>query len=292
MKVADKIKDILSPDDLKIFESAIEALINDKVTSRVTELMTLKESEIESKYSLASEKYITEKVAAELQKKTADLVEENNKKLVVLEKKVTARLSGFVDKMVAENISDDLLERVAINEIAVPVLEGIRNVFKKNSIVLEDGSKSAIAEAAAKVSKLETQLSESISKSMEMEHRLEKASVFLIISENTTGMTPSQKRKVVDQFKDATFAECDSKIGAYVSLIKEAEAISDKKLVSESASLVPAQSAKKVFKRKTLSESISSDDIMTKQPTKILAESESDDSSMVSEASKYFYGIE
>lgn len=289
MKVAEKIKDILSPDDLKIFESAIESMINDKVTSRVAEQMTLKESEIESKYSLASEKYIAEKVTVELQKKTAELVSENNQKLANLEKKVTARLSGFVDKMVAENISDDLLEKVAINEIAVPVLEGIRNVFKKNSIVLEDGSKSAIAEAATKVSKLETQLSESITKSMEMEHRLEKASVFLIISENTNGMTASQKRKVVEQFKDSTFAECDSKIGAYVSLIKEAEAIADKKLVRESATLAPA---KKVFKRKNLSESIVSDDVMTKGPSKVIAESEDMSSDIVSEASKYFYGIE
>lgn len=290
MKVAEKIKDILSPDDLKIFESAIESMINDKVTSRVAEQMIIKESEIESKYSLASEKYIAEKVTAELQKKTAELVSENNQKLANLEKKVTARLSGFVDKMVAENISDDLLEKVAINEIAVPVLEGIRNVFKKNSIVLEDGSKSAIAEATAKVSKLETQLSESITKSMEMEHRLEKASVFLIISENTNGMTASQKRKVVEQFKDSTFAECDAKIGAYVSLIKEAEAIADKKLVSESATLAPV---KKVFKRKNLSESIASEDVMTKEPVKVIAESDdATTTDIVSEASKYFYGIE
>ena len=141
---------------------------------------------------------------------------------------------------------------------------------------------------SAKVSKLETQLSESISKAMEMEHRLEKASVFLIISENTNGMTPSKKRKVVEQFKESTFAECDAKIESYVSLIKEAEAIADKKLVNESTTLAPA---KKVFKRKALSESIGSEDHMVKAPTTVIAESE-EGSSMVDEASKYFYGIE
>lgn len=52
MDITDKIKEILSEEDLKVFEEALEKMINEKVGEKVS----LKEEELKQKYEEISEK--------------------------------------------------------------------------------------------------------------------------------------------------------------------------------------------------------------------------------------------
>ena len=212
MSVTKKIEEILSPADLKSFEEGIERMITNRVEKGVAEKVAVMETELKQKYDIISEQYVEKKLVTELEKKSAELVAENDQKIADLEKKVVSRLGSFLDRVVTENISDAILEKVAINEVALPILEKVRAVFTEGYVEINSDSQKKIDEATVKADKTEKQLSESISKNMVLEERLEKLAVFLMISERTQGLEPALKKQVVEEFKTRQFDVVDAKI--------------------------------------------------------------------------------
>lgn len=72
---------------------------------------------------------------------------------------------------------------------------------------------------------------------MEYEERLEKAGVFLLISEKTSGLTKTEKDRVVKNFKDRKFEEVETKIDDFITILKEgATKNSKKKIIKETTS--------------------------------------------------------
>ena len=244
MDITDKIKEILSEEDLKVFEEALEKMINEKVGEKVS----LKEEELKQKYEEISEKYVTEEVEKRLTEAKVKLVEDYDSKLTNLEKKVVSKLDSFFDHVIAEQISDQMIEKIAINEALLPVVDGIKKVYSENFIELNSDSSKKIAEAKSKIQKLEKQLSESMAKLMQSEERLEKTATYLLISEKTEGMLPSEKEKVVKLFKDKHFTEVKEKIDTFVGMLKE------------STKSTPKVEYKKVQKKKILDESVDVND--------------------------------
>ena len=212
-KVTDKIKEILTPKDLKVFEAAVDNMVSERVA--------MAEEELKSKYDQIAEEYVQKKVVEDLEAEKAKLVEEYDVKLQNLEKKIVTKLDSFLDHVITEQISDEALNKIAINEVAFPVIEGIKKVFNENYLELDsDGSR--VVKEAEKMSKdLEEQLSEQISKNMELEERLEKTASYLLISEKTEGLTRTQKSRVVKMFKDKSFDEVKDKIGTFIEMVKE-----------------------------------------------------------------------
>lgn len=245
MDVTKKIESLLSPEDLKTFEEGVESVIATRAEKEVASRMAVLEADMKKKYDTISEQYVEKKLESEIAKKSAELVEESNKKLVALEKKLVSRLGSFLDRVVVESISDEILEKVAINEVALPVVDKIRKVFSENFIQIDSNTQKKIDEAAAKADKAEKMLSESIAKNMELEERLEKSAVFIMISEKTQGLTASQKKAVVEQFKGSSFDEVEPKIDDYVKLIKEST-----EKTTEMAPVAQVKPAKKVLKKK------------------------------------------
>lgn len=212
-KITDKIKEILTPKDLKIFEDAIESMVQEKVQ--------LAEEELKNKYDKIAEDYVSKKVVEELDGEKAKLVEDYDAKLNALEKKVVTKLDSFLDHVITEQISDENLEKIALNEVALPVIEGIKKVFTENYVELESEGSKLIESATAEKETLEAQLSESIAKNMELEERLEKTASYLLISEKTDGLAETQKKRVVEMFKGKAFDEIKEKIDTFVEMVKE-----------------------------------------------------------------------
>lgn len=231
-KITDKIKEILSAEDLKIFEGAIESMINDRVTNGVAEKTALLEDEIKSKYDQISEQYVAAKLTEETEKIKASLVASYDKKLAKLEETVVTQLDSFLDKVIVESVSDEMLEKIAINEATYPILEKIRGVLTESGVDLTQKQQPKADENVSKleeqVKNVSAQLSESIAKNVVLQERLEKAGVFLLISEKTKGFTDSQTKKVINEFKDSSFEDAESKIDGFVSLIKESVAVAPK----------------------------------------------------------------
>jgi hypothetical protein len=212
-KITDKIKELLTPEDLKVFESAIEKMIDQKVK--------LREEELKNKYDELAEEYVTKAVQEKLEFEKANLIESYDGKLKNIEKKVITKLSSFLDHVIVEQISDSSIEKLAINEVALPIVEQIKKTFSNNYIDLDTDGSGLLKQESVKVAKLEKELSEAHSRIMESEERLEKSATFLLISEKTAGLTNSQKNRVIKMFKNKKFDEVNESIETFVDMINE-----------------------------------------------------------------------
>lgn len=212
-KITDKIKEMLTPEDLKVFEAAIEKMVDTRVK--------LKEEEIKSKYDELAEEYVSKKVSEELETAKATLIEDYDEKLKNIEQKVVTKLGSFLDHVIVEQISEASIEKLAINEIAMPVIEQIKKLFGSNYIDLDANGSGLLKQEQQKVAKIEKELSEAHAKIMESEERLEKSATFLLISEKTIGLTESQKQRVTKMFKNKKFDEVKDSIDTFVEMVKE-----------------------------------------------------------------------
>jgi len=215
-KITDKIKEMLTPEDLKVFEAAIEKMIATRVG--------LKEEEIKAKYDELAEEYVSKKVAEGLEVTKASLIEEYDAKLKNIEQKVVTKLGSFLDHVIVEQISEASIEKLAINEIAMPVVEQIKKVFGSHYIDLDTDGSGLLKQEQKKVVALERELSQAQSKIMESEERLEKSATFLLISEKTAVLTPTQKQRVAKMFKNKRFEEVKEGIDTFVEMVKESAA--------------------------------------------------------------------
>jgi hypothetical protein len=225
-KITDKIKESLTPEDMKVFEGAIESMISEKVAERVE----LAEEEMKNKYDTIAEEYVTKTIAEQMETEKTKLVEEYDTKIIDLEKKIVTKLDSFLEHVITEQISDSMIEKIALNEVLLPVVEGVKKVFLENNIELDSEGQKVVAEKTKAIEELEKNLSESIAKNMELEERLEKTATFLLISEKTEGLVETQKTRVLKMFKDKSFDEVKEKIDTFIEMVKES---TDKKVVEE-----------------------------------------------------------
>jgi len=212
-KITEKIKETMTPEDLKVFEAAVEKMIAQRVA--------LKEEEIKAKYDELAEEYVSKKVGEELEAAKAALIEEYDAKLKNIEQKVVTKLGSFLDHVIVEQISDESIEKLAINEIAMPVVEQIKKVFATNYVELDSDGSALLKDEREKNAQLEKTLSDAQSKIMEAEERLEKSATFLLISEKTEGLTKTQKQRVAKMFKNKRFEDVKENIDTFVEMVKE-----------------------------------------------------------------------
>lgn len=222
-----KIRELLTPEDLKIFEGAVESLIDAKVKSKLSSLIQLKESELKKSYDTAAEEYVKKAVGEKLVVETAKLVKTYDKKLELLEKKVVTKLDSYLDHVIKEQISDDVLTKIAINETLMPVVEGIRSVFMENHLKIDSKAQSVVDTLKTQLSQAKESLDEAVTSRLKLESELEKSAVYLLMAEKTSGLKPSDKQKVVEMFKGKDFDDVEKNIDNYLDLIKESNSFSN-----------------------------------------------------------------
>ncbi len=227
-KITAKIRELLTPEDLKTFESAVDSMIEEKVSAKLSDMIQLKETELKEKYEALAETYVQKEVDKKLTEEKAKLIEGYDEKLSLLEQKVVTKLDSYLDHVIGEQISDAMLEKVAINETLQPVVEGIRAVFSDNHLKLNSKAQATIDSLTKELGEQKGELSESIDKRMQLEGELEKSAVYLLISEKTNGLKKSDKQKVVEMFKGKEFEEVESNIDNYLQLVKESDSLSIK----------------------------------------------------------------
>lgn len=226
--ITQKIRELLTPEDLKVFESAVESMIEEKTSAKLSDLIQLKEEELKTKYEGLAEEYVSKEVSTQLTEEKAKLIEGYDKKLALLEQKVVTKLDSYLDHVISEQISDDMLEKVAINETLQPVVEGIRAVFSDNHLKLNSKAQATIDSLTTGIADVKSELSESMDTRIKLETKLEQSAVYLLISEKTNGLKKSDKQKVVEMFKTKEFDEVEKNIDNYLQLIKESTSITKK----------------------------------------------------------------
>lgn len=260
-KITDKIKEILTPEDLKAFESAVETMVSEKVNTQVKTKVALIEEEMKNKYDKIAEEYVQKTVAEELEKEKSSLIETYDSKLNNLEKKIVSKLDTFLEHVITENISDDMLEKVAINETLSPVVDGIKKVLSENHIEYKAEGQKVLSDLKESVEQKDKQLSEQIQKNIELEERLEKTATFMLISEKTVGLTTTQKQRVTDMFKNKSFDEVEESIDNFVDIVKE--------------NYNPIKNEKKVVEEKVIDKIVSDKDVIEEEK-KVIKEEDND----------------
>jgi len=232
-KITQKIRELLTPEDLNVFESAVEDMIQDRVNEQLSSKIQLKEEELTKKYDTVAEQYVSKVISEKLTEEKARLVESYDNKLSLLEEKIVTKLDSFLDHVISEQISDEMLEKIAINETLAPVVEGIKSVFSANHLKLDSNANAVINSLKEEVATLKNEMSESIDKGMKLESQLEQSAIYLLISEKTNGLRKSDKQKVIEMFKEKSFDDVEKNIDDYLDLVKESTRSSKKKVVVE-----------------------------------------------------------
>ena len=245
-KITDKIKEMLTPEDLAMFEGAMSKLVSDSVA--------LRESEIKAEYDELSEKYCTQRIAEETETIKSTLIEEYDAKLDNLEQKVVTRLTSFLEHLVTEQISDEAIEKIAISEVASPIVDKIRKVYAEHYISLDTEGSTQIKESEQTLKKLQKQLSEAIADKMSLQEKMDKTAGYLLISEKIGGLNESHKVRVVNMFKNKKFEEISENIDSFIGLIKESKVTTAKPAVKKTMDTIIAENDGTVVEKRVVTE--------------------------------------
>jgi len=211
MKITEKLKDVLSEADLASLESAIKEMVTEEAQRRAELIAEERIKKVEA----IAEEYVQK----EITQKTAELVESYDDKMNVLETKLCKALDTFLDSEISEKISDDLLEKIAINETLRPVVDGIKAIFSENSLELDTEGSKIVKKLQRKLEGAEKDLSESIQEKMTLTEKLEKVAVSNLISEKTDGLTDEQASRVKKMFEDKSFEDVEKSIDGIVDMV-------------------------------------------------------------------------
>lgn len=217
MDITKKLKEHLSEEDLKEFESAVKKLVSDQVTLKVEE----KTIALENKAEVFCEQEIAKKVEEEKEV----IIEEYEKKMEELETNLVEKLDKFLESEINEQISDEVISKIAINETFEPIIEGIKKLYENEYVALDVEGSGLIAKSKKDVEQLKEDNSKLISEKMELSELVEKGALKLIISEKTDGLTETQKKRVNVFCEGKAFSEVESKIDSFIEIVEEKEEV-------------------------------------------------------------------
>jgi hypothetical protein len=226
MKLTEKFKDVLKPEDLTELENGIKAMVSEQVTLRVEE----KTIELEKKAESFCEQEISKKV--EEDKET--LIEEYENKMEDLENNMVEKLDQFLTTVINEQISDESINKIALNETYEPIVEGIKALFEDKYVALDSDGEKLVKEQKDEVVKLKDENSKLIKEAMELSGLAESGAIKLKISEETDGLTDTQKERVHTLLEGKPFDEVETQIASVIEIVEEREDDSDKETLDES----------------------------------------------------------
>lgn len=222
--LTDKMKSVLSPEDQTKLESAIKELVEQKTTEKSGLLVEQKEKELKTALEADYNKKLDEAVAAEKVK----LEEQKKKDIEELEKTLVERLNNFLNLQIAEKISDESLEKIAVNETFKPIIEGIKSLFEDKYVDLDTEGVGILKEAKEEIESLNEKISGEIAEKISLKEENDKLKSQVLLAQKTKDLTESQVAKVSDFFSDKTLAETEKKIDAFIEMIIEREEAEDK----------------------------------------------------------------
>ena len=223
--VIETVKELLPADQLKLFEDAVEKLVNTQVAEKVSSLLVLKEEELQNKYETLSEGYITKEIEKREKVIQASIIESYDKKLQALEDKISLKIETYIETSINEQISDEVLEQIAINDTLKPVVEGIKKVFEANHLVLESNASEKVAKLEEKLTESSKKVSELINKNVVLESHMEKLANHILISEKTKNLSTSDTQKILESFNNRKFADTKKNIDGYIAILNEGKRV-------------------------------------------------------------------
>lgn len=221
-EIITKLKGILTEEDLTKLQNLMKRIIAESVEEKV--------SKAKSEMALLQEEFISKQVEEKLVTEKATLEEQYNEKLNALENNIKEKLSMFLEAEVSTKLSDEMVSKIALNEIYEPVINGVLKVFEEKYVAIDAEGYKIMSEAKSEIDRLETLNSQSIKEKMTVlaENNVLKAK--LLIEEKTYGLNEDQKSKVKIMFESKEYDVIKNNIESFVDTLIESEVkIGDKK---------------------------------------------------------------
>lgn len=219
MDIKEKLKPIMSEEEITKFETSLQTIINEQVEARLASEI----DGIKKKYDAVAEEYCKKTIEEGVEAAKATLIAEYDQKMLVLEDKVMKGFDTFLEQEILPQVSDDTIRKIAINEAFAPIVLGMKKLLEENYVAVDTEGSALLSESKQEIVDLRSQLSESIAEKMALNDRLDKVATYLLISESTNGLNETQKSRVTEMFKDKAFDEVESKIKGFVEFLCESE---------------------------------------------------------------------
>lgn len=242
-----------------VFESLVEAKVKEKseieskdIAAKAQDFIQQKiqeaTTEAEEKYNTMAKEYCAE-IKAQYEKEANEKVKEYSKALQeaakqysdeILQEAFDAKYGEELQKIESKCLKDlddylrlnvnkidpSLLKKVALAEMAMPIIDGVKSLFHESYIDLDTTGTKKIRELKSENAELQKSLKKQLSENLRLAEVAEVNSKKALISEKTEGMTYSQKNKVQKFFEKKSYAETKQDIDKYVDMLDEqAEAI-------------------------------------------------------------------
>lgn len=257
MKLTEKLKDVLKPEDLIELEDGIKLMVSEQVKLRVEE----KTIELEKK----AEEFCEQEISNKLESEKEALIEEYEKKMEELETNMVEKLDNFLDTVIVEQISEESIRKIALNETYEPIIQGIKTLFEDKYVALDSNGEKLVKEQKKLVETLKNENSELIKEKMELSELAENGAIKLLISEKTDGLTDTQKQRVHIFCENKSFDDVERQIDSFIEIVED----------------------KEENEEDTLDESIDSNNSDKEINDDVLTENKTEDKKVLDESSKY-----
>lgn len=213
-EIIKKLEGVLSAEDLKTFEESLDEMIQEKVDMLAEERTDYLDEK--------AEEYTEQEVEKRLNEEKENLIEEYDKKIENLEEKVINTLDEFLDsELISESISDELVEKTALNETYKPIVEGIMDLFENKFVSLDTEGFKLVKEAKETVESKTEELDEAIQEKISLKKENEDLKSAVLVAQKIEGMTPKQKDRVINFFEGKEYSDIEKGIDDFVEMVKE-----------------------------------------------------------------------
>ena len=213
--ILSKLKGVMTEEDLTKFESAVKDIIDEKVAI----LVETKTTELEEKAEEFCIKEVSERLAVEKE----NLIKEYDEKLEKFENNIVEKLDLFLETEITNNISDDIIKKVAINETYRPIVEDIVKIFEEKYVALDTEGYGILKEAKEEIVKLEDEVSNNIADKMELQTENDKQKSVILYLERVEGLSKTHKSKVLNMLEGKSYADVKKTINSVIDLVVEQE---------------------------------------------------------------------
>lgn len=211
--ITKKLKETLTEEDQKALETAINSIVEEKVSKDVPLLVEEEKARLEKEYNEKLEKAINEEYE--------ELKTTLNDKVNTIEEQYVEKLDAFLEHEISEQISDEAISKIAINETLAPVVNGIKKVFAENGLELDSEGSALLKEALEEITALKDDVNRLTEENLELNKFLEKMATRDLLGTKTEGMLPEQKERVYNMFEDKSFEEVETKVDEFVDIVLE-----------------------------------------------------------------------
>lgn len=211
--ITKKLKETLTEEDQKALETAINSIVEEKVSKDVPLLVEEEKARLEKEYNEKLERAINEEYE--------ELKTTLNDKVNTIEEQYVEKLDAFLEHEISEQISDEAISKIAINETLAPVVNGIKKVFAENGLELDSEGSALLKEALEEITALKDDVNRLTEENLELNKILEKMATRDLLGTKTEGMLPEQKERVYNMFEDKSFEEVETKVDEFVDIVLE-----------------------------------------------------------------------